>query len=464
MGRGIAVLLAGILLALATAGTAMAGPVILGGDDLTDHGSADSAGVPQKGWLYTERALGNISPKVTRPNDNSIAALGSTPAAATESGNAGADVGLAASRLGLGITYYDGAAGIDDFFNKLNAGTVRPKIIWLAGSEASNDFSDSGGCSGTEMASLVTHAKLIDQFVSTGGGLMSHGVCYQWATALLPGLKTVESGSSDDLTLTPEGVSAFPGVTNDDINAGPWHNHFEGDLGGLQALARSGNVKDTAGQPAAVILGGGAVSITPPPPPTCVNPTVVRDRKVKLAGGGQAVLATRQFGDAATPFQATVRLTRQTATAVSYAVNGKIVAVNVKPGVQVPVPASVLKPGRQQNTMVAAVALASGKSVVITQHFVILRCTVPKVSCKRTGDKTLRCSTRTPLGVRRVTVSAASPAGGRAVGSAPVSRGKYTVTLRSAVSLPPGVYLYRHVGTTGRRGEKMTMVRQVTVS
>jgi hypothetical protein len=457
-------ILLALLIVLAFPTSAFAGPVILGGDDLTQHGQASSAGVPEEGWLYIERALGNIAPKVTRPNDNTVAALGSAPAPATDGGNAGAGVGLAAQRLGLGITYYDGDAAINDFFNKLRAGQVRPKIIWLAGSEADNDFSESGGCSGTEMAALTANATTLDQFVSTGGGLMSHGVCYEWATALLPGLKNVQSGNSNDLFFTPEGISAFPGVTTADINAGPWHNHFEGNLGGLQALVRSSRVDDATGQDAIVVLGGGAVTITPPAPPTCVNPTVVRDRKVSLRGGGQAVLATRQFGDAATPFKATVRTTVQRATAVSYAVNGQIIAVNVAPGKQVAVPARVLKPGRQRNTMVAAVALANGRSVVITQHFVILRCTVPRVACTKTGDKTLRCSTRTPFGVRRVTVSAASPAGGSARGTAAVVRGRYTVTLRSVVSLPPGRYTYRHIGFTGRRGERMTMIRYVNVT
>src|SRR5687767_11369193 len=197
-----------LLVALAVPGTAAAGPVILGGDDLTQHGQADSAGAPQQGWIYMERALANIAPKVTRPNDNTVAALGSAAAPATEGANAGAGVGLAAGRLGLGITYYDGDAAINDFFNKLRAGQTRPKIIWLAGSEAENDFSESGGCTGTEMAALTANAAALDQYVSTGGGLMSHGVCYQWASALLPGLKTVESGSSDDLFLTPEGIGA----------------------------------------------------------------------------------------------------------------------------------------------------------------------------------------------------------------------------------------------------------------
>lgn len=92
---------------------------------------------------------------------------------------------------------------------------------------------------------------------------MSHGddSVYGWPSALLPGLNAVSSGGSGDLELTPEGTSAFPGVTNADINAGPWHSHFAGNFGGLQVLARSTQVQDAAGNPAAVIIGGAGVRL-----------------------------------------------------------------------------------------------------------------------------------------------------------------------------------------------------------
>lgn len=465
MGRWGACLAVSCLLLCAAPSGAMAGPVILGGDDLTEHGRVDAAGNPEQGWLYMQRALANISPNVTRPNDGSVAALGSTAAPPTARGDAGAAIGVAAQRNGLPVTYYDGAAAIQDFFNKLRDGRVRPRIVWLAGALAQNDLD---GCKGTEDTVITRNAELLDQFVTAGGGLMSHGTCYDWIAALLPGLQTLDTGSSRDLFLTPEGVAAFPGLTSDDVNAGPWHNHFQGNFGGLQALVRSSRIDDAAGQDAAVVIGGSAVSIRPPPPPTCVNPTVVRDRKVSIPGGGQAVLQTRQFTDAATPFRAKVVIrgarSAQRALSVSYAVNGKLIALNVAPGKAINVPASALKAGRGRNLMVALVALANGRFVRINQFFVIVRCSVPRVACQRVGARTLRCRSRTPLGVRRVTVSAASPAGGTARGAAPVRRGRYTVTLRARVTLPAGRYTYRHVGTTRRRGEKMIMIRFVNVT
>ncbi|MFQ5430497.1 MAG: hypothetical protein ACE5E1_09330 [Phycisphaerae bacterium] len=235
-----------------------AGAVIIGGDDLTDHGSVDNQGNPLRGWLYIERALENIRPLVTRAgNDGSIAALGSAPSTELD-GNAGAAIGFAAAAAGIPVTYYEGAAAINQFFTDLDAGTVNPAILWTAGTGASNDLGFNEG------QALTNHAASIANFVNSGGGLLSHGsgsTAYGWLTALLPDLADVNSGSSGDLTLTAEGLAAFPGVTDLDINAGPWHNHFEGDFQGLDILATSGDVTDSFGNPAAVIIGGAGVSL-----------------------------------------------------------------------------------------------------------------------------------------------------------------------------------------------------------
>jgi uncharacterized repeat protein (TIGR01451 family) len=269
-----AVVVAGCLAVVPAAGAAVGGPVILGGDDLTDHGSYDtSTNQPVEGWLYLQRAIENVSPKVGRVNDGTIAALGSADSTGTCC-DAGAAMHYAAEKAGLPVTYYNGATAIDDFFAALAAGTANPRIIWIAGDDSSNDIGDTG-CSGpgSEGQSLIDHASQLDAFVSSGGGLISHGTCYDWLTALLPGITTVHSGGSDDLYFLPEGSSAFPGVTVGDINAGPWHNHFEGDFGGLQVLVRSGEVDDASGNDAAVILGGAGVSLTRQPADVSISKT-----------------------------------------------------------------------------------------------------------------------------------------------------------------------------------------------
>jgi hypothetical protein len=115
--------------------------------------------------------------------------------------------------------------------------------------------------------------------------------------------------------------------------------------------------------------------------------------------------------------------------------------------------------------VVATVKLRDGRKVKVTQFLVILRCHVPALACKRlAGGKSLSCRTRTPLGVRKVKIVATGPNGEKATGSATVTKGKYTATLRSKVALPPGTYIYRHVGTTRKRGERFFMVRLFTVT
>ncbi|MCE9551189.1 MAG: IPTL-CTERM sorting domain-containing protein [Betaproteobacteria bacterium] len=232
---------------------ASAGPIILGGDDLTDHGSATSIGVGNaQGWLYIQRAITNIlSPgsNITRSGHipGRIAALGAAPSGAL-SGDAGAAIGSAAAAAGFTVDYYDGAAAINAFFAGLANNTVpNPAMLWIAGTGAANNLDSAEG------AALTANAAAISAFVGSGGGLMAHGSgvdAYGWLTALLPGL-TEDPACTTNGVLTPAGVAAFPGLTNSDISAGPCHSSFSGTLGGLQVLAN-----DTNGLH--FILGGGA--------------------------------------------------------------------------------------------------------------------------------------------------------------------------------------------------------------
>lgn len=226
--------------------------MILGGDDLTDHGDA-SGGANNTGWLYIQRALENIRPNVRRANDNSVAALGS----ADTGFGAGAAITSAASAAGLTVTYYNGGPNITAFFDSLRMGLTNPAIIWISGDESFNDLSDDP----TEGDALQANATAIADFVNSGGGLLSHGTDYRWLSGLLPGASTVTGGGIGDLQLTPEGTAAFPGITETDINSGPWHNHFEGDLGGLSVLVRSTSVMDALGNGAPVVIGGSSVRL-----------------------------------------------------------------------------------------------------------------------------------------------------------------------------------------------------------
>jgi uncharacterized repeat protein (TIGR01451 family) len=280
--RGVALVfpLIGALVALLAVWTpaagAVGGPVIMGGDDLTAHGGTDASGASQQGWLYMERAVGNVKSQVGRANDGSIAAFGSLdpgPLVHPTGGDAGKGIKNAATKNGMTVQYFETPAEINGGFAAIQNGSYNPAIIWIAGDDAGNDISSGpdGGCADsdaghqTQGEAIGANASVINAFVNGGGGLFSHGTCYSWLSGLLPSLATVNGGDSGDLYRTPEGLAQFPSVTDDDFNAGPWHNHFEGDFGGLAVLVRSNQVDDASGTDAAVVIGGGQVSLTEKP-------------------------------------------------------------------------------------------------------------------------------------------------------------------------------------------------------
>jgi hypothetical protein len=273
-----------------SAQAALGGPVIIGGDDLTDHGCNDGE-FNEEGWLYMQRALENIEPNVTRSNDGSIAALGSADVGGDIiCSDAGSAIFHAAAAVGLTVTYYDGHDAIDGFFADLESGASDPAVIWIAGTGADNNIDDGDE---DDSGALTENAQAISDFVSEGGGLFSHGTEYGWLFALLPDALATGEGDSDDLYFTPEGLDALPALTEDDINAGPWHNHFEGDFGGLQVLVRSNFIDDALGDDAAVILGGAQVTFeenpTEEPDATstpCIPPLVGYRCDGTSGGGG----------------------------------------------------------------------------------------------------------------------------------------------------------------------------------
>lgn len=234
-------------------GAGRSGPMVIGGDDLTDHGSRGEKGEPLDGWLYIQRSLEFILPQVTRQGtDGGIAALGSSASGAACC-DAGAAISAAASAAGIPVTFYNGTAGIAAFFEDLASGEANPSIIWTAGTDAFNDLTAAEG------QVLTDNATLIAGFVNSGGGLMAHGTtatAFGWLGVALPGLSVVQSGADAGLALTAAGQAALGDLSNAQVNSGPWHNHFEGNFGGLQILVASTTVDDAGGRPAAVVIGG----------------------------------------------------------------------------------------------------------------------------------------------------------------------------------------------------------------
>src|SRR5205807_5040313 len=218
----------------------------------------------------------------------------------------------------------------------------------------------------------------------------------------------------------------------------------------------------------------------PPPPttditqarqPTCLSiPSVVRNRVAQVRGLGSVVLKTNQVDNPAQPLKLAIAATGQISRAsrvaiasVTFQVNNRTVSTG--PVRRTSVLLSFLKIGsRFRNKVVAVIVLANGRVVRLTQFMVILRCHTPAANCRRlAGNKKMRCQANTPLGGRRVRVTVTQSSSLTATGSASVSRGRYTVIASSRTVLAAGVYAYKAIVTTNRRGERFQMIRLVTV-
>lgn len=240
--------------------SAFAGPFILAGTDADDHGFANASG-NQDGWFFMQRALENIGAGVTNGN-KVVTILGSTSTAATAANSAFS----LSSLVGAGWTVntvstsdFAGFFGGTNIFNINNAG-----ILMM-----DSDGNVSGGVSG---AAFVPYASTIDTFVGGGGGLFSQSNGYQWLTALLPSV-VVTNEFDTGISLTAAGNTAFPGLTNADLSAGPYHNRFNG-FSPIPVLGTSNNSGN------AIIIGGTAGSITNPIP----EPGVMALMGLGLAG------------------------------------------------------------------------------------------------------------------------------------------------------------------------------------
>ena len=228
--------------------------MILGGDDLADHGF-QVAGVNQQGWLYIEKAVSNVLAGATRSGTitTDIVALGAAANPTFTGSNVGGAIGSAANVLGKTVLYVDGAAAINQFFVDLASGLVNPEMLWFSGTGAANNLDASEGLA------LTANAAAINAFGVSGGGIMAHGsgpTAYGWLSALLPGLNEVGGCNSTGATLTAAGQAAFPGLSNSNIDAsaGPCHSSFTGNFGGLTTLAFDGNQRS-------YIIGGGAGTV-----------------------------------------------------------------------------------------------------------------------------------------------------------------------------------------------------------
>jgi len=260
--------------ALLACASAQAGPFILSGTDADDHGSF-SAGVNQDGWLFMQRAIENIGVGVTNGN-KTVYVLGSTNGGGTtDAYDAATSAFTQSSLVGAGwtIAYVDGAAAITTF---LQGGAAGAGLIMMdSGSNV------GGGITAAEIAAVTANASFLNSFVGAGGGLFSQANGYDWLSALLPNV-TVNDLQTTGLSLTAAGASAFPGLTNADLSAGPYHENFT-NIGNLPVLATGIGAFSSLN----VILGAATGSITDPGTPP-VTPAIPEPSTYALMLAGLA--------------------------------------------------------------------------------------------------------------------------------------------------------------------------------
>jgi len=238
-------LIAAAAASLFAATAANAGPFILSGTDAEDHGGF-SAGANQDGWLFMQRALENIAGGVTTGIKN-VTILGSTSNAATAANSAFDNSTL----VGLGWTRTnESVANFGTFFGA--GGNLGTGILMM------DSGPNIGG--GVDGSNFDAHATKIDQFLLAGGGLFSQANGYSWLSTLVAGI-TVSAqdtgGIASGLAMTAAGTAAFPGLTNQDLGTGPYHQSFS-NYGSLTLLATG--INNQSGLD--VILGGVSGSIT----------------------------------------------------------------------------------------------------------------------------------------------------------------------------------------------------------
>ena len=116
----------------------------------------------------------------------------------------------------------------------------------------------TGGLIAAEESALTANATQLNSFLGAGGGLFSQANSYGFLSALVPGL-TAPAESNLGINLTATGSAAFPGLTNADLSAGPYHESFA-NVGAISVLG----ISATTGNP--VIIGASGGSITDPTP------------------------------------------------------------------------------------------------------------------------------------------------------------------------------------------------------
>jgi hypothetical protein len=219
-----------------------------------------------------QKALESLAAQALPGTAKVVVDLGSSSGAARNAINSAFDLS-SLPQAGWTLRHEDGAANITTWLT--NISTANTGILYIPTYNLA-----SGDLIGSEMAAINAQAGRIANFVNNGGALFAMGEqdtipmpgSWRWLLSLYPNIDGSASGSGTNITLTPDGMAAFPGLDNLDlINAVRWQFYFTGDLGNLKVLATTLQGSNTR----QVILGN---LRTPEPTPQCpaitsLNPT-----------------------------------------------------------------------------------------------------------------------------------------------------------------------------------------------
>lgn len=240
------------------------GAVIIDGTDANDHGDF-SNNQNIRGWLYMQKVLENLATKVSPGTAKVVVNLGASNAGGPDSREA---IQSAFDRSflpanGWRLEHVDTAANITAWLTNLSTATTG--ILYIP---TYNLF--GGDLEASEMAAINAQAVKIANYINrssgNSGALFAMGEAggsgsnarWGWLRELFPGISFVDRGTDgveSNITLTPDGMAAFPGLTNADLALDPneaWHNHFTGNLGTLKVLGVAPEGSNTR----SVILGG----------------------------------------------------------------------------------------------------------------------------------------------------------------------------------------------------------------
>ena len=297
--KKVFVILAGVLFAIfGFVKVASAGPIIIDGTDTNDHGQAVK-GVNTEGWKYMQLVLEHLSEEVYTDTARVVVDLGATQTSCPNDTHSAREAINSAFNLsslpsqGWTLIHVDTAVSITNWLQNLsteNTGILYiPTYNNLCGDLQSSEVDainanaaalvsfingpgnpGQGGALFAQSERNVTQCSMEESTSSTtpnstgcSSSTAQSNNAFLWLPTLIPGLSAAgfSEGYDSWLHLTADGRAIFPSLTNADISAGPWHNWFKGDFGGLSILATA---SERYCLDRAVIIGGNRDTVVGP--------------------------------------------------------------------------------------------------------------------------------------------------------------------------------------------------------